>query len=829
MHSKQLLTALTLLACAAAMARSQAPAPAQKFLVEVLADQPTKSVSRLLTGACLEDVNHEVYGGLYSQMVFGESFQEPPTAPDQIKDFRVLGGKWQVRQGEVNVSGERGDKIVSKLPAFRDGEVGVEIYVPDRSLTNAGLIVRVGRAEAGADRFDGYEIALNAAEQSLLLGRHRQNFQRLKAVPCEVPTGQWVSLVAKLDGSSIEVSVNGKSILQYDDGDATLPAGTVGLRQWQREARYRNLRLKTDGRTQALPFEAVSSEPLLVSGMWRPVQIGGARGTFALETDRPFVGRQSQRITLVEGSGQVGVENQGLNRWGMHFVERKPYEGVLWVRAEAAAELYVALESRDGSQQLAEKRLSVQGGDWQKLSFTLTPAATSSGRLAITLRKPGSVVLGYAFLQPGDWGRFNGLPVRRDVAEALVNQGVTVLRYGGSMINHSEYRWKKMIGPHDHRPPHRGTRYPYSSNGWGIPDFMTFCEKAGFEYIPAFSIDETPQDMADFISYAKGPADSDWGRRRTADGHQEPFRLRYVELGNEERVDSGYSKKFKPLAEAIWKADPEVIIVVGDFDYRERIRDPFSFRGNSSGITTLAAHQEILRLAKEHGREVWFDVHVGTDGPRPNSTLAGTFSFIDALEKIADGARFKVAVFELNANNHGMRRALANALAIQAIERDGRITIVASANALQPDGQNDNGWDQGLLFLNPEKVWLQPPGYVTQMYSRHHQPQVVHCKVTGVKDTLDVNAKLSKDGKTLVLQAVNPTDRPVPAEIRLSGYSPTKADAQVTELSAALDATNSAAQPDAVVPHDRRWTHGMKNGMSSYSFPPHSVTIITCE
>ena len=47
---------------------------------------------------------------------------------------------------------------------------------------------------------------------------------------------------------------------------------------------------------------------------------------------------------------------------------------------------------------------------------------------------------------------------------------------------------------------------------------------------------------------------------------------------------------------------------------------------------------------------------------------------IAKIEKwIADGAKFKVAVFELNANSHGMRRALANALAIQAIERDGRI------------------------------------------------------------------------------------------------------------------------------------------------------------
>ena len=32
--------------------------------------------------------------------------------------------------------------------------------------------------------------------------------------------------------------------------------------------------------------------------------------------------------------------------------------------------------------------------------------------------------------------------------------------------------------------------------------------------------------------------------------------------------------------------------------------------------------------------------------------------------------------------------------------------------------QNDNGWNQGLLFLSPSQVWAQPPYYVTQMDSR---------------------------------------------------------------------------------------------------------------
>ena len=52
-----------------------------------------------------------------------------------------------------------------------------------------------------------------------------QNFEALKTAPCEVPTGAWVPLTVKLVGSTVEVSVNGKSVLKHDDGRAALPAG----------------------------------------------------------------------------------------------------------------------------------------------------------------------------------------------------------------------------------------------------------------------------------------------------------------------------------------------------------------------------------------------------------------------------------------------------------------------------------------------------------------------------------------------------------------------------------------------------------------------------
>ncbi|MFO1514114.1 MAG: hypothetical protein U1F83_14570 [Verrucomicrobiota bacterium] len=80
--------------------------------------------------------------------------------------------------------------------------------------------------------------------------------------------------------------------------------------------------------------------------------------------------------------------------------------------------------------------------------------------------------------------------------------------------------------------------------------------------------------------------------------------MKYLQIGNEvSRADESYWLKFKGIAEAVWAKDPEIILVVGDFAYGQKIQDPFNFRGAAGGITTLAAQQKILQLAKTHNRE----------------------------------------------------------------------------------------------------------------------------------------------------------------------------------------------------------------------------------
>ncbi len=76
---------------------------------------------------------------------------------------------------------------------------------------------------------------------------------------------------------------------------------------------------------------------------------------------------------------------------------------------------------------------------------------------------------------------FTVCPFGGDIARAMVNEGLTFLRYGGgTMVNAPGYRWKNMIGDPSGRTPYKGHWYPYSTNGFGIFDFLNFCRSRPF-------------------------------------------------------------------------------------------------------------------------------------------------------------------------------------------------------------------------------------------------------------------------------------------------------------------------------------------------------------
>jgi alpha-L-arabinofuranosidase len=264
----------------------------------------------------------------------------------------------------------------------------------------------------------------------------------------------------------------------------------------------------------------------------------------------------------------------------------------------------------------------------------------------------------------------------------------------------------------------------------------------------------------------------------------------------------------------------------GDFAYDKVITDPYNFSGASS-IKSLETHKKILDLAQAHGREVWFDVHIGTEQPPAPNGVPGVRSFIEQLARLSPGARYKVAVFEFNAGNHALKRALANACAINQLQRLGdAVTIACSANCLQPYLQNDNGWNQGLLFLSPSQVWPQPPYYVTEMVSRNYLPLLVRTETTSPGNALNATATVSRDGHDLTLQVVNTGKVPLPSRIELAGFVPRKATARAIVLKGDWEDINTPEHPDCIKPSESDWRHEYKDGAATGTFPPYSFSVL---
>ena len=597
-------------------------------------------VSPYLYGACIEDVNHEIYGGLYSQMIFGESFQES-SRPLPLKGFTVFGGGWRPSEGAIRADPGDGPKLIADLPAFAVGEVGVEVFFPTAQGGNAGLILKVDQPGVGADRFTGYEVSLETSGK-LVLGRHRQNWEPLREVPCAVPVGRWIPLVVRLKERSFEVLVNGKSLATFEDSDHPLGPGRIGLRTWQRPAQFRNLRVESDGSARTLAVRTGASRCLRRRGerdVGRDPSRVGPRNVSRWRSDAPFAGRQSQRLTFLGGEGEIGIENRGLNRQGMNFVAGKPYEGYVWARSSEPTPVFLAMESRDGAQTLDETRVEVQGSDWTRYDFALTPRAAveSSGRFAIKLKKAGlglgrpcvpsagrlgavqgaarSQGRGRGAGQPGLDGpplrRVDGQPSRVSLEEHdRPARPSTAGR--GDLVSVLDQRLGDLRLPELLRGRRRAWQSPTST--WGRPPATW----------PTSSSTPTARSKASGV--VGGPPTA----------IPQPYRLKYVELGNEEAVNDAYFAKFKPIAEAMWAKDPGLILVVGDFAYNKVIVDPYHFEGGAAA-NSLAAHRKILELAREHGREVWFDIHVWTDHPPEPNGMKPERSYIEQLGKLAPG------------------------------------------------------------------------------------------------------------------------------------------------------------------------------------------------
>ena len=544
----------------------------------------------------------------------------------------------------------------------------------------------------------------------------------------------------------------------------------------------------------------------------------------------------------------AGIANGGY--WGIPLRPQTAYQVSFFAKAAAgfAGPLAVSLESADGKTVFARAEISGLTGDWQKYETTLTVKKARPSKdnvFKITTTTPGTVWLQQVSLFPPTYQhRPNGN--RADISQLLAAAQPKFLRFPGGNYVEGDYfserfNWKQTIGPVELRPGHRSCWNYWSTDGFGLPEFLGWCQDlnlepvlavfAGFtlkhDCIPAGpELEAYVQEALAEIEYVTGDAaTTDWGAQRVKDGYPNPFPLRYVEIGNEDNFDKSgsYDGRFAQFYDAIKAKYPELqIIATAPVTNRvPDVMDEHFYRSEEDMESQAFLYDTRDRAAKTRIFVGEWATRVGS--PTPNMAGAlGDAAWMCCLERNADivlmhcYAPLFVNVSDINTprKKDDSMQWSSDLIGYDALTSYGSPSYYAQKIFSLHQGDEVLATSARNL---PAYTW-QPPA---KKGSKPGQPLP---PVRQVKSLFYSATRDTRRGK-IIVKIVNRADVPQAVKIEISGVKSVAAEGIATVLKADnRDATNSLNDPQHVVPV----TDNVSGLGASFTrtFPPCSITIL---
>lgn len=486
---------------------------------------------------------------------------------------------------------------------------------------------------------------------------------------------------------------------------------------------------------------------------------------------------------------------------------------------------------------LADTVLTVNGQTWTPYTATLRANGDCrNAALRVLVLTLGVMDVDQLSLMPQDTYKGHGL--RRDLAEALEALNPKFLRFPGGCVVHgggdgfwNTYRWKTTVGPKEQRRQLKNTWGYHQSMGLGYYEYFQLCEDMNMQPVPILpcgvscqganggwdmwptqaqdvvpmqEMDEWVQDALDLIEWANGDENTKWGKVRAAAGHPKPFGLKYLGIGNEEKISPEFVERFKYMYAKITEKHPEIVIV--------GTAGPGSHPGNPDYEAGWKLARELdMPILDEHYYEKhdYFETSRQYDSyPREGKT--------------------KVYLGEYASKDKKMRDALAEALYLLHVERNGDIVCMTSYAPLFAR-KNATNWNPDLIYFDNERPFLTCSYYVQQMFGQSSGNYYYGDCVTfeGEKTNMqEQSVVLNTKTRQLFVKVCNAAADARKVNIDLSRFSGLKKNAVKTTLAGEPDQENNFdAQPVAPVRENVKVGKKMTVDMQPHSFVMYTIQL----
>ncbi len=565
---------------------------------------------------------------------------------------------------------------------------------------------------------------------------------------------------------------------------------------------------------------------------WSAVKDDASAASIALDPANPLNENipTSLRLTVTQATQAhpAGVANSGY--WGIPVHPQNQYRASLWAKAEAGftGPLSVSIVSEDGRTVYSSEKVSGLTAKWKKFEVKLTTGKvtpTAQARFAVTLDRPGTVWLGLVSLFPPTWNdRPNGM--RKDIMQMLVDLNPKFLRFpGGNFVEgpriEDRFPWQKTLGPIEDRPGHPGSWGYRASDGMGLLEFLEWCEDmraepvlavyAGYSLQGAYvkagpDLQPFVQEALDEIEYVIGGTNTKWGARRAKDGHPAPFKLNYVEIGNEDAFDKAktYDGRYAQIHDAIKAKYPQLKLISTIPGVKHEGRKP-----DMGDWHDYSSTENFLKKSVDYGKDL--------DRKGPEVFLGEWAAHEDTPVPPWNEASKKMAP------TPSMKAAIGDAVFMAAMERNADIIKM---HCYAPLFANVNPgawqWRPNLIGYDALTSFGSPSYYAFGMFSRNVGDEIL--AVTASESP--VQGCATRDSKTgeIIVKLVNPESSPQALPIEFKGVKSLKSEAIVITLSGKPEDTNAMSGPKNVVPVTTT-LRGIKPGMT-YTLPPTSIVVI---
>ncbi len=540
-----------------------------------------------------------------------------------------------------------------------------------------------------------------------------------------------------------------------------------------------------------------------------------------------------------DGWTGVGLENSGFDGISVKAGAKYDFSAFLRNVEGEAKEVRVVLIKPNGNAVLAEATKTVSSKEWTSIEATLSPTEDCKDAvLRILVLTKGYLDIDQVSLMPQDTYKGHGL--RKDLIQALADLKPKFMRFPGGCVVHgggdgfwNTYRWKTTIGPRHERKSLKNCWGYHQSMGLGYYDYFQLCEDLGMEPLPILpcgvscqganggwsmknqaqdvapmsEMDEWTQDALDLIEWANGDVTTKWGKKRAEQGHPEPFGLKYLGLGNEERISPDFCERFKYMYERVTKAHPEIVIV--------GTAGPGSHPGNWDFENGWKLADELgMPIMDEHyyePRDYFLNSRQYDNYPRDRKT--------------------KVYLGEYAAKDSRLIDALAEGLYLLHVERNGDVVCMTSYAPLFARKGATN-WNPDLIYFDNEKPYLTCSYYVQQMFGQsagqYYYGDCVRFEgdvagvVQPVKDShYGQSVVLNTKTRRLYVKLCNATAEAKTANINLSRFGSFKSATKTVLCGQPNDQNNYDQQPIAPQTEPIK----MKK-QTSLSLPPYSFTML---